>query len=262
MSAARFLACLSLVLLGGCSEEPESTPASPEPTEAGAPAPPKTATSSYGDAAVPHMKHHFADACAIHDAVVRGDLGAGREAAGRLASHEPLADVPEFAPALLSTIQEAAGTVTTVESLGLASIAARKVGVACGDCHERSGAKLAFKDVPKPSEADLSLPGHMARHAWAVNRMWEGLVAHDAALWTRGLNELAEAPLPPETFGPKPPAAVAAASEKVHELGAAGLTAKDQSERGTIYGQLLAACSQCHDALGRGPGEGVYTGEK
>ncbi len=116
--------------------------------------------------------------------------------------------------------------------------------------------------MPKPSGADESLQSHMARHAWAVNRMWEGLVAHDAELWSKGLNELAEAPLPAEVFGPNPPAGALDASQRAHELAASGISAKDQSERGNVYGQILAACSQCHDALGRGPGKGVYAGEK
>jgi cytochrome c553 len=73
--------------------------------------------------------------------------------------------------------------------------------------------------------------GYMARHAWAVNRLCEALVKGDAALWTRGLNELA----------------------------VVGLGAKGSAARGAVYGRLVAACSACHEAMGRAPGARVDT---
>jgi hypothetical protein len=92
-----------------------------------------------------------------------------------------------------------------------------------------------------------------------VNRLWEALVKGDAALWTRGLNELAEPPLGPDILGTSPPAGAVASSDLVHELAVVGLGAKDSAARGAVYGRLVAACSACHEAMGRAPGARVDT---
>jgi len=207
------------------------------------------------------MQHHFADACALHDAVVRGDLDAMREAAGRIATHDPVADAEDFAPELVQSMRTHAADAQTAQTLGPAVFAAGKLGVTCGECHSKSEAKVTFASVPKPPADDEDIRGHMARHAWAANRMWEGLVAGDTARWNQGVNELAEPPLPMAVFGADAPETAQKASEMVHELGASGLTATDQVARGKVYTQLLSSCSQCHDALGRGPGIGIYSGE-
>ncbi len=250
------------LFLTGCSgssstpreDAPPPVVAEPIPAAATQAAATSPAAATYPKNPRLHMQHHFADACVVHDTLVRGDLDAMREAAGRLASHEPLADAPEFAPELVEGMRTHAAAAQQAESLGPAVFAAGKLAVTCGECHSKSEAKVTFAQVPRPSADADDLFGHMARHAWAANRMWEGLVANDTALWNQGVNELAEPPLPIEAFGAKPPETVSKASQMVHELGASGLTAMDQAARGRVYTQLLSACSQCHTALGRGPG--------
>jgi cytochrome c553 len=52
---------------------------------------------------------------------------------------------------------------------------------------------------------------------------------------------------------------VVASSDLVHELAVVGLGAKDSAARGAVYGRLVAACSACHEAMGRAPGARVDT---
>jgi hypothetical protein len=137
---------------------------------------------------------------------VRADLGAVREAATLLAAQEREPTFAADAAPSLQDIRDAAATVRDASSLTAASAAAGALGAVCGECHARTGAHPSFAEVLKPKE-DETLLGHMARHAWAVNRLWEALVKGDAALWTRGLNELAEPPLGPDILGTSPPPA-------------------------------------------------------
>jgi len=260
----RRLVLPSLLVLGlvGCPEsappaDPPAAPAADAPT----PAAPAAPAEDYGDEPAEHMRHHFADATVIQEAVVRADLEAMRAAAGSLAGHAPLEGLGDDAKPAIAAVRAAATSAKDAPTLADAAKALGSLGAACGSCHASRSITPTFAAVPKPSE-DPSLQGHMARHAWAVNRAWEGLVAGDAAGWTKGLNGLAEPPLAPEAFGPNPPEAATTASQTVHELAVTGLSAEDPAARGGLYGDLLAACSTCHEALGRAPGKGVYTGEQ
>lgn len=254
MSVLRFSLLLPMTLLLACS--------APAPKEAPAVDPPAASEEAdYGESPKEHMREHFVDATGIHEAVVRGDVEALRAAASRLANHAPLPTLGKDAESAVMSVRTAAAQARDAVTLSEAAKAVGTLGAVCGDCHASISVSPEFLDATKPTE-DSSVQGHMARHAWAVNRAWEGLVAGNAKRWERGLNMLAEPPLPRSAFGPEPPMAAMASSNRVHELAVAGLTAADATSRGEVYGQLVAACSTCHTALGQAPGAGVYTREQ
>jgi hypothetical protein len=87
----------------------------------------------------------------------------------------------------------------------------------------------------------------MARHVWAADRLWEGLIGGDEDRWTRGLAVLADSPLP---FGPltDAPALATQLQRRAREqLDARAMTLPDG--RATAYGEMLVTCAACHSSL-------------
>lgn len=200
---------------------------------------------------------HFVDAVAIQDAVILGDLGTAQEVAKRLAAQ----DAPRGMDAgRAERVRVAATAASTATDLAGASAALGAVATQCGGCHRALETPPVF-ELPRPPSHDPEVKPHMARHAWAVSRMWEGLISGSQSRWNKGLSALAE-----ETIGPdhiagldKLPENVASAAQRVHELAAEGLMASDATDRERIYADLIAACGSCHASLGTGPGKGAPT---
>jgi cytochrome c553 len=112
---------------------------------------------------------------------------------------------------------------------------------ACGSCHQAEKEGPSFPGEPLPTGEDRK--GHMHRHRWAVDRMWEGLVAHDAGRWQSGAFALLEEPLDEGRPWTK----------SVHDLGREGVERADDAARVRIFADLLATCAACHQEAGQGP---------
>jgi hypothetical protein len=86
----------------------------------------------------------------------------------------------------------------------------------------------------------------MFRHAWAAERLWEGLTAPSDDAWQAGAAALAHAP----TAAPKTrnalPSAVLDGLNVVRELGAQGANADTPELKERVYARLLVTCAQCH----------------
>lgn len=129
-----------------------------------------------------------------------------------------------------------------------------RIGQACGACHLAAGRDPRFEDAEVAAGSDIV--AHMARHQWGVDSLWEGLVAPRDELWTAGAVSFFEVPVDPEEEIVVP-VAFAPLAEKVHALGTEALAVLDPHARAVLYGRLVAACGECHRALGGPPSPSI-----
>ncbi len=192
-----------------------------------------------------HMQRHFDEVADVKMAVIAGDLEATREPAEWLAEHEAVAGLPGDWEPYLAGMQDAAKKVAEAGDISHAAAATGEIALSCGACHMAldQGAQFAFMSPP---EAE-GVTGHMMRHDWASDRMWDGLVGPSDEEWMKGAEGLQESPL----LGGS--TAAQGFAKRVHELGAQALEAADPAARAVIFGELIAACASCHQVAGDGP---------
>jgi len=124
-----------------------------------------------------------------------------------------------------------------------------RIAAACADCHRRAGSLPAFDRSPRPPPDDAEPRARMARHEWAADQLWEGLVGASDRSWTAGLEVLAVQPLPSLSN---------AAGPRLQRLAAAALAAVPRdtpADRARTYGELLVTCAACHGPPRSGPGD-------
>jgi cytochrome c553 len=237
--------CL-IVVVAGC---PAPAPPAPQPDPASAPAP---AASPPPTALHGHMQKHVIQLEHARQSLIKADLAESRDALRWLATHEPPAALPVgWAPHVLA-MQTAAKRGAEASTLADVGDAVGAVAVACGACHEANSVKLDLPDVELPT-GDVGSKGHMARHTWAADRMWEGLLMGSAAHWARGARLLHESPLGELQGGGDLPETVSAFGARVHAIGVDALPEQDPDKRGALYGDFLAQCGSCHQKTGAGP---------
>ena len=203
------------------------------------------------------MQEHFTEATEIRDALVRGDLGAAKGAAQRMAARAPTASFPPNWSPYVTNIRSAASRVDEAPELDQAGLRAGDIAHVCADCHTNVGANVELEAVPPPEGDDAAT--HMLRHQWALDRMWEGLMAPADDRWTAGAGALVEAPLHPHAIAENQtgPDDLRALAERVHSLGTNASQTTDPQERAQLYGELLSTCHTCHSQVEGAPGSGA-----
>ncbi|MCG6954434.1 MAG: hypothetical protein LJF04_00455 [Gemmatimonadetes bacterium] len=208
---------------------------------------------SPGEAVPNHMLSHFNSVAEIRDAVVSGDVGATRSPAHWLATHqfEPEEySMPEAQEALENVRAESRSIVDQKGIPELAGSVAR-LGAACGSCHTamQAGPRLNVPSAPPTPAAGATPEEHMNRHAWASDRLWEGLIGPSDGSWIVGAAVLTG---PALDFGPPGSASqrVLDLQAKVTQLATSARETRGLQDRATIYGELLETCAECHDILG------------
>ncbi len=241
----------SALLLLSCSGTPE--PAPPEE-----PAPPIPAADEHPAEPPPgphlHMQQHMEAVTNARNAVILGDVDEAKGPMSWLAEHEPPADkMPRGWQPYMAAIQghatKAASAENVPEVAELVALTARE----CGACHTSMGAKPTFATLPVPGGDGVK--AHMARHQWAADRMWEGIISADGDRWRDGAMTLLEDPLHELSLpGTSPvPGAVSILGDKLHNLGEEGLGTMDDAAQARLYGEVIAACGTCHSVTGGGP---------
>ncbi len=205
-------------------------------------------TSSAG-ATAEQMVKHFDEALAIRDALIEGDLEAARRRARSLGERKPEA-LPAQAAGYVAEFRAAAQAVWEAPDRGTLARAVGRLAASCGDCHRGSNVRVEL-EPPAPPPTDPGVTGHMWRHLWAADRLWEGLVVPSDEAWTRGTAALADAALRPEALSPDLPVypRIEALAQRVHVLAEEGSKAVDRRARIDIYAGLLATCARCHGLL-------------
>lgn len=85
----------------------------------------------------------------------------------------------------------------------------------------------------------------MARHLWATERLWEGIVGGSEESWQQGLDMLAASPLEaPQITGER--VGIARRLQKLADQARAKRRLDTPTERARVYGEILVTCASCH----------------
>lgn len=197
-------------------------------------------------AAPSHMYAHYEQVGELRTAVINGDLGETRGPARWLASHKG-DEFPAQAQEYLEQMRAEGRIILAQNELTDVANSVARMGVACGSCHTALNGGPKFKATDAPA-ASTGPDAHMIRHAWAIDRLWDGIIGPSDGAWTEGVSALTGAPL---DFGTdKVPAQAGELSKKVHELASTARQAHTPKQRAEVYGQLLQTCELCHSVLG------------
>lgn len=194
-----------------------------------------------------HMFAHFDRAGEVHDALVRGELDRAKGAARWIATHREPAEIAGGHPEILSRMHGQAEAVSRANFLKEATMAAAKMGQACGDCHEANEVSPRFLIGTAPPGGS-GPKAEMARHVWASERMWEGLVGPGDDAWKWGAEALKSGWLDPREVmtDPDDTEKVRGLIRHVYDLGSEAERASDSETRANLYGEFLNTCSECH----------------
>lgn len=249
---AWLIALASLPLLGGCECGAKSTSEDPAALPAG-----------FDQV----MNDHAALSVTARNALIRGDLPVAQQAMRKLAFFMEHVPAPEQGKEYARITQELAKQVRNSADLEEACMSFARLSYACGECHHALDRGPPMKLDPVPEGDDIQM--HMRRHYWAVERMWESLLAHSTMSFQSAAEVLAEAPL----HGSQDPdqeshAGVTRLAYEVHDLAFAaavegkagedeyvpkpGEAAGDEPTgwgQAEVFGRILSACNQCHAAL-------------
>lgn len=197
-----------------------------------------------------HMHEHWERITQIQAALIRGDLAAVREPAQYLAAHPTPAALPGQWEEYVESMRAAARAAFEARDFTAAATATSLMGNACGSCHVDNGIDVRF-EISDPPGFETDTVSHMARHQWAADRMWEGIVGPSEPSWARGIDAMLEAPLTPHELkgGGDQPESVKRMARRVHQLAGNGMMASDGNEKAEIYAEFLANCAACHTTL-------------
>ncbi|MBW2508188.1 MAG: hypothetical protein JRE81_06130 [Deltaproteobacteria bacterium] len=213
------------------------------------------------------MQEHAGLSVAARDALIRGDLPVAQQAMRKLAFFMEHVPPPERGEAYARITRELVEQVREASDLEEACMCFARLSYACGQCHHALDRGPPIKLEPAPGGEDFKM--HMRRHYWAIERMWEALLADSTAEFQSAAEVLAEAPLhgqrdPDEESHP----GVTRLAYEVHDLAfAAAVEGKVREDeyvpqpgepleddpttwgQAEVFGRLLGACYQCHDML-------------
>lgn len=217
------------------------------------------------------MRDHAKLSIDARDALILGDLPRARQSMRELAFFMEHTPYPEGGKEIAGLTEELVGQVRRGRDLEEASMAFARLSYTCGQCHHALNRGPPMKLDPVPEGHDIT--SHMRRHYWAVERMWEALLADSPRTFQRAARVLAEAPLQGDQVpDAETPAGATRLGFEVHDLAfaaavegsnaaddyvpepgerrAARPTTRGQAE---IFGQLMVTCHQCHQLTGFTP---------
>ena len=87
----------------------------------------------------------------------------------------------------------------------------------------------------------------MARHLWATDRLWEGIVGGADDAWRAGLDVLSTTPLPASEL-PKEQSTFGRKLQRLAEQARLRQATDTAQDRARSYGEILVTCSGCHAA--------------
>jgi len=217
---------LALALLTGCV-----APTVPARSETPAPTP---------DAPVLAMHRRLILVDGMREAVILADLEGAGEKSRKLARLEPIEGAPpEWGP-WLARIRDAAARVDDTWTLDSASRTVADVGRTCGGCHGYLDAGPTFSGDGTPPVPKEGVRGHMTHHKAAVDGMWEGLITADTLRFARAAKALSDTRIRDEAVGPQ--------EQRLHDLAARAAKARSLASRADVFGSVLSACADCHQA--------------
>jgi hypothetical protein len=194
------------------------------------------------------MSEHFGFTAAARNSMVRGDLQAVRDALTQLAEYPYTDSVPSAWLPRVRALQEQARAIAHSEKVAVLAHGIADLARGCGDCHRATDGGIAADVVAQEQSTRIdTLPDRMFRHDRAAEQMWLGLIAPSSEAWDDGAHRLANASIEVEIHG-DPPTGFMRALHHVRFLGASAGRVEGSIDRARVYGNLLAACADCHRA--------------
>ncbi len=189
-----------------------------------------------------HMQQNFDLLRAMERLLIRGKLSDARQFATAIATAP---DEPAHGPwaTYMVVVRDRAAAVARATDVSDAIRKVAAVGAACGKCHSEHVPKLDTGPLPRLPVDRPTLEARMARHRWAADRLWEGVVSNDDGPWRAGLDVLAAAPF--EIPADRAPFArtLQRAADQARRPSPGPLV-----DRATTYGEILVTCAKCHTA--------------
>ncbi|HET9990996.1 MAG TPA: hypothetical protein VFQ65_20835 [Kofleriaceae bacterium] len=206
--------------------------------------PPHTAKLDESSIARFHMRAKLYDVRRIELALLRDKLVEAKILARAVVTAPDEPALAEWAP-MMARVREQAQAVATANSGDEALRHLPHLAAACAECHVATGNWPAVENAPA-APADGPVVLRMARHQWATDRMWDGMIGGREDAWHVGLVVLAATPAP---FAIVDGDEVALAKQ-LQSLATAALrdrSADSLDTRVRIYGELLVTCAACHE---------------
>jgi hypothetical protein len=190
------------------------------------------------------MQAHFNDALLIRQAVIAGKREEAANPATVIAHTQNLDQLPNGWRPFVEDMQHAATRITNGTTVATVAAATADLGVACGACHQQlGGPKATLEGLPTN---DPSLEGRMKRHAWATERLWEGLAIPSDEAWKLGASLLSREAIPKEVLTSVDSRSAAADFAKLITKAPGKKTLQDKAG---LYAELLLTCGVCHRAM-------------
>ncbi len=191
-----------------------------------------------------HMHENFDLLRAIERLLIRGQLDEAKRFAAAIAQAPDEAGLGSWT-ALAIVVRERAATLARAKTVGEGCRLVANLAAACAGCHVDAAVSPELRVYP-PAPADRpTIEARMARHRWAADRMWEGIVIGAAEPWRAGLDVLAAAPLDWNEISPKR-APFGRELERQAQRARRRKPNDSFTDRATAYGEILATCAGCH----------------
>ncbi len=242
----RFTAMTLLVLCGACGKD------DPPTASAAASTPPRSVDAAAAPATAPipetereHMQGHFEAVRDAERAVIRGDLATARDRGSWIAEHAEHPALADWQP-YVEDVRAAGRELAAASDLAMAAPRVAVLARRCAACHEARAAIVTFDWEPEPA-ADSTLASVMARHRWAAERLWEGVVGPSDARWSEGATSLAAVTFDTMLVGkPGDTSRLRDIATTITVLARKAIRTEDPVARVALYGALLQTCASCH----------------
>lgn len=189
-----------------------------------------------------HMHENFGLVHTIERKLIHGQLAAAQELAAGIADAPPEPTLDAWA-VQQAQVREKAQQIRTAQSPTEALRADTQLAAACARCHRATNAMPDLGHSPKLPRDEPTVAARMARHAWATQRLWMGVIGDDEGVWRDGLGVLAGDALPAEVLGDRAPLAADLGKRARAALRGQQL---DPDSRAAVYADLLGVCVACH----------------
>jgi mono/diheme cytochrome c family protein len=255
---ARTVALALALAAPGCGGATSSSAGPEAPPSATAPASPEAEPSEQAEAEKPAatsgtpesdspterlMQEHFKSANAIRLAVIAGNRDEIFKPSRKLVY---LSDVEELPPSWqgpVQRMQNSAERLKDSNDMATAAAAMADVGTSCGLCHQKLGGP--HSELQAPPSSNGSLVERMQQHAWATERLWEGLYVPSSEAWSAGIAVLTDRPFPDEVLRERGVYARSAAQDFAKVVATAPREANAE-QKAAVYAKLLTTCAACH----------------
>lgn len=193
-----------------------------------------------------HMHENFDLLRAIEKLLVRGQLDEVRTFARGIANAPDEPGLGAWSRHA-TLVRDRAATLAIAHGVDEACHRAAQLADACAGCHVASGASPEFRP-PGRIPPDLpTIDARMARHRWATDRLWEGIVGGADDAWRAGLDVLSTTPLRASELS-REQSAFGRKLQRLAEQARLRQRTETAQDRARSYGEILVTCTGCHTA--------------